>query len=388
MSDSKKSGHTEPLITDTIKERRPSKTERLIGNLSEPVIGGKTEPLTMLDDESAQTKATRTEKIAGDALRETIRSGTAPIAALQDIDELDVSLPPIETEKLASPVIKSGTIPLGNTVQESIRQSQATPQMQAAVNTKSAPPSSGRVVIEFRNVTKYYGRERVLDNISFEVRESTQLGLIGPGGCGKSLILKILCGLVKPDKGEVFVDGYNVNRLTEIELGEYRKKVGMLFQNYALFDFMTVEENIAFPMENSGKFRKEEISARVDDILAKIALPHVHKNFPRELSGGMKKRVTFARAVINDPPIIFYDDPTMGLDPVTSSKIFRMLNDFKVSKNTTSICITHDLEGARDTCDRWLLMDKGRAIFNGTTSEIEACNIRFVRQFWQGTLDI
>lgn len=243
-------------------------------------------------------------------------------------------------------------------------------------------------MIEVKNVSKWYGRELVLDDVSFKVEEGTQLGLIGPGGAGKSLIVKILCGLVKPDKGEVFVDGHNVNRLTELELVEYRKKVGMLFQNYALFDFMTVEENIAFPMQNSGKFSDEEIVERVDNILERIALPHVHKNYPRELSGGMKKRVTFARAVINNPPILFYDDPTMGLDPVTSSKIFLMLNEFKRTQNTTSICITHDLEGARDTCDAWLLMDHGRAIFHGTTAEIESCDIRFVQQFWQGTLEV
>lgn len=244
------------------------------------------------------------------------------------------------------------------------------------------------MMIEVRNITKMYGRERVLDDVSFTVKEGTQLGLIGPGGAGKSLIVKILCGLVKPDAGDVFVDGHNVNRLTDLELAEYRKKVGMLFQNYALFDFMTVEENISFPLENAGKLTEGEIRERVDDILGRIALPNVHKQYPRELSGGMKKRVTFARAVINRPPILFYDDPTMGLDPVTSSKIFLMLNEFKQTQNTTSICITHDLEGALDTCDEWLLMDHGRVIFNGTTADFEACDIRFVRQFWQGTLEV
>lgn len=243
-------------------------------------------------------------------------------------------------------------------------------------------------MIEVRNVTKMYGRERVLDDVSFTVEEGTQLGLIGPGGAGKTLLVKILCGLVLPDKGDVFVDGHNVNRLSDLELVEYRKKVGMLFQNYALFDFMTVEENIAFPMQNSGKFSEDEMKERIDNILEKIALPHVHKQYPRELSGGMKKRVTFARAVINNAPILFYDDPTMGLDPVTSSKIFLMLNEFKRTQNTTSICITHDLEGALDTCDTWALLDHGRLIFHGTTSEIEACDTLFVKQFWQGTLEV
>lgn len=243
-------------------------------------------------------------------------------------------------------------------------------------------------MIELKNVTKYYGRERVLSNVSLSVPEGTQLGLIGPGGSGKSLIVKILCGLVLPDEGEVFVNGINVNRLSNIEMVEYRKSVGMLFQNYALFDFMTVEENISFPLINAKRFSDEEIRERVDSILARVDLPTIHKNYPRELSGGMKKRVTFARAVVNKPPIIYYDDPTMGLDPVTSSKIFLMLDEFKKTQNTTSICITHDLSGARESCDTWVLLDHGKVIFSGTTDEMENCETTFVKQFWHGTLDV
>lgn len=241
-------------------------------------------------------------------------------------------------------------------------------------------------MIELRNVTKYYGRELVLDNVNLKLGAGRQLGLIGPGGAGKSLIVKILCGLVMPDKGDVFVDGVHVNKLSQVEMVNYRRGVGMLFQNYALFDFMTVEENIAFPMRNAG-VAEDEIKERVDAILARVDLPTIHKNFPNELSGGMKKRVTFARAVVNLPPIIFYDDPTMGLDPVTSSKIFIMLDEFKRTQNTTSICITHDLMGARSIIDEWALIDKGRIVFTGTTEEIEASTESFVRQFWHGDLD-
>lgn len=242
-------------------------------------------------------------------------------------------------------------------------------------------------MIELKNVTKFYGREKVLDNVSFRVPVGTQMGLIGPGGSGKSLIAKLLCGLVKPDSGQVIVDGSVVNELSELEMTEYRKGVGMLFQNYALFDFMTVEENISFPLINARKFGAEEIRAKVDHILARVDLPTIHNNYPRELSGGMKKRVTFARAVVNQPPIIFYDDPTMGLDPVTSSKIFMMLDEFKRVQNTTSICITHDIIGARDICDSWMLLDNGRVIFHGSTEDFDNCSLSFVRQFWHGTLD-
>lgn len=243
------------------------------------------------------------------------------------------------------------------------------------------------MMIELKNVTKYYGRECVLNNVSLSVAEGTQLGLIGPGGAGKSLLVKILCGLVRPDSGQVIVDGIEVQTLNNIKMAEYRTRVGMLFQNYALFDFMNVEDNIAFPMRNARQLNEDEIQGRVSDILARVDLPNIRKNFPNQLSGGMKKRVTFARAVVNRPPIIFYDDPTMGLDPVTSSKIFNMLDEFKRTQNTTSICITHDLPGARDICDAWALLDKGRLIFYGTTEEIENSDDSFVRQFWRGTLD-
>lgn len=242
-------------------------------------------------------------------------------------------------------------------------------------------------MISARNITKFHGRECVLDDVSLEVAEGHQLALIGPGGAGKSLLVKIIAALVRPEAGEVEVAGQRMLDLDEVELAQARAGMGMLFQNYALFDFMTVEENIGFPLVRGGKHTPEEIAERVADLLDQVDLPGIQKQYPRELSGGMKKRVTFARAVIHEPPILFYDDPTAGLDPVTSSKIFILLDRMKRERGVTSIVITHDILGVRDICDEFAMLDKGRLIFRGSREEIENSDIRFVQQFWRGESD-
>jgi phospholipid/cholesterol/gamma-HCH transport system ATP-binding protein len=242
-------------------------------------------------------------------------------------------------------------------------------------------------VITARNITKFLGREKVLDDVSLEVSEGTQLALIGPGGAGKSLLVKIIAALVRPEAGEVEVAGERMLDLDEIGLARVRANMGMLFQNYALFDFMTVEENIAFPLVRAGKLTEAEIRDRVAELLEQVDLPGIQERYPRELSGGMKKRVTFARAVIHEPPILFYDDPTAGLDPVTSSKIFILLDRMKSERGVTSIVITHDILGVRDICDEFAMLNQGRLVFRGTRDEIEASEIRFVQQFWRGESD-
>lgn len=242
-------------------------------------------------------------------------------------------------------------------------------------------------MITVENITKFHERECVLNDVSLTVREGTQLALIGPGGAGKSLLLKIIAALVRPEHGTVHVDGEDMLALNEVELARARGKMGMLFQNYALFDFMNVEENIAFPLRQIGEMPDAEIKERVADLLYQVDLPGIQHQFPNELSGGMKKRVTFARAIIHEPPILFYDDPTAGLDPVTSSKIFILLDRMKRERGVTSIVITHDILGVRDICDDFVLLDKGELIFRGTRDEIEASEIRFVQQFWRGESD-
>lgn len=236
-------------------------------------------------------------------------------------------------------------------------------------------------------ISKSHQGRPVLRDISFEVSAGTNLGLIGPGGCGKTVLLKIICGLIRPDRGKVLIDGVDVLSLKETELAELRRRLGMLFQNYALFDFMNVSENIAFPLRQEGVAEEPEIQQRVGALLEEIGLPTAAHKFPNELSGGMKKRVSFARAVIRTPPILFYDDPTAGLDPVTSSKIFGLLTRMKADHGTTSITVSHDIDGIKDICENFVMLDRGRLIFYGSRDEIATSDIRLVRQFWDGFSD-
>lgn len=239
-------------------------------------------------------------------------------------------------------------------------------------------------MIRVEGVTKYYFGRKVLDDVSIVVPDGTNLGLIGPGGSGKTLLLKIICGLVEPDEGRVLINDVHVHSLSVTELAELRFGIGMLFQNYALFDFMNVEDNIAFPLRQEGKLLEDEIAKKVASILDRIDLPHIGKQYSNELSGGMKKRVSFARAVIPEPPIIFYDDPTAGLDPVTSSKIFLLLAHIRDTLGTTSMTVSHDIEGLKPICDHFAMIDQGAIVFHGSRDEIERADIPIVRQFWDG----
>lgn len=242
-------------------------------------------------------------------------------------------------------------------------------------------------MIRIDHVSKLHSGRPVLEDISLEIPEGTNLGLIGPGGAGKSLLLKIVTGLVEPDGGETFIGETRVQGLGAQDLAQLRFDIGMLFQNYALFDFMNVADNIAFPLRQRGELGDEEIQRKVQEILEQVDLPGIGHQYPNELSGGMKKRVSFARAVIPEPPIVFYDDPTAGLDPVTSSKIFLLLKKMRDERGVTSITISHDIEGIKDICDDFALLDRGQLKFWGSRAEIESSEIPLVRQFWQGYSD-
>jgi phospholipid/cholesterol/gamma-HCH transport system ATP-binding protein len=253
--------------------------------------------------------------------------------------------------------------------------------------TLASALAAGEAMIRVEGVTKYYLGATVLDDVSLEIPKGSNLGLMGPGGAGKSLLLKIIAGLVEPDRGRVFVDGHDVGKLDAHKLADLRFGIGMVFQNYALFDSMNVGENIAFPLRQRGGVPEEEIQERVREQLQLVGLPGIAHQFPRELSGGMKKRVSFCRAVIPAPPMLFYDDPTAGLDPVTSSKIFIHLRRMQTDGGTTAITISHDIDGIKPICDRFALLDHGRLVFHGTRPEIEASDDHLVRQFWDGFSD-
>jgi phospholipid/cholesterol/gamma-HCH transport system ATP-binding protein len=239
-------------------------------------------------------------------------------------------------------------------------------------------------MIEIRDISKTHKGQQVLSDIDISVGEGTNLGLIGPGGAGKSLLLKIVTGLVEPDAGTVTIWGEDVHELSETELAKLHADIGMLFQNYALFDSMTVFGNIAFPLRRDGDLTKTEIDARVNELLEMIDLPGIGGQYPNELSGGMKKRVSFARAVVQKPPLVFYDDPGAGLDPVTSSKIFRLLEQMKESRGTTSITVSHDLAGMKDICDEFAMLHDGELRLVGDRDAFETTDSEIVKRFWQG----
>ncbi len=242
-------------------------------------------------------------------------------------------------------------------------------------------------MIRATGISKSFKGQVVLDDVSVEVRRGHVLGLIGPGGAGKSLLIKIMCGLVEPDKGQVLVGDDDIAELDFSALARLRERFGMLFQNYALFDFMTVGENVAFPLEQRGDVAADEIRRRVAERLSDVQLGGIEALFPRELSGGMKKRVALARATIAAAPILLYDDPTAGLDPVTSSKIFELIDHLHDHEGATVIA-GHDIDRMAAVCDEWLMIYEGRIRFRGDTAAAKRSEDPIVRTFFQGGEDL
>jgi phospholipid/cholesterol/gamma-HCH transport system ATP-binding protein len=239
-------------------------------------------------------------------------------------------------------------------------------------------------VISATGLTRSFGSDRVLDGIDLRAEPGEILGIIGPGGAGKSLLLKMLCGLMTPDGGRIEVDGQDIASLDGGEMSKIREKFGMLFQNYALFDFMNVGDNIAFPLRQRGEITESEIVDRVNERLGQVDLPGAHALFPRELSGGMKKRVALARATIAEAPYLLYDDPTAGLDPVTSSKIFGLITQLHRSESIT-IIVSHDVDRMIPVCHRWIMIYDGLVRFRGNIEEAMASDDEVVRTFFDGS---
>lgn len=228
---------------------------------------------------------------------------------------------------------------------------------------------------------------RVLDGVSLHVPNACLYGLIGPGASGKSVLLKMIVGLMRPDAGSIVVDGVDVTTASDLELQSMRLKFGMLFQNNALFDHMTVADNIAFPLRRLTDLADSQIGQRVSERLEAVTLAGFEERFPAGLSGGQKKRVGVARATITHSPIVLYDEPAAGLDPVTSQKIFELLRDEQRASGATVIMVSSDLDRLLTVTDRVGMMYKGRLIFDGTTDEAKTSTEPYVRQFVHGLVD-
>lgn len=242
-------------------------------------------------------------------------------------------------------------------------------------------------MIKIENLHKQFGNLVVLDGVSFEVPEGQTFVILGRSGTGKSVLLKCIVRLLEPDSGKIFVDGKNILELSHKELSELRKEIGFLFQSAALYDSMSVRENLAFPLLRHTNLNEEEIESKVMEMLRLVGLEEAIDKMPSELSGGMKKRIGLARALILHPKIMLYDEPTTGLDPVTSKEIAKLILDMQRKFKMTNIVVTHDMVVALSTADKILLLDKGKFIFEGTPDELVNSKLEISHKFLSTTLD-
>ena len=248
-------------------------------------------------------------------------------------------------------------------------------------------PPGAAAAIRITEVHKSFGRRRVLAGASLEVARGARLGLIGPAAAGKSVLCKLACGLEQPDRGTVEVLGEAIAGRTEASLGPLRRRIGMLFQSYALFDFLTVEENVAFPLEQRGGHAPEAIAARVAARLRAVGLAGSERKLVTELSGGMKKRVGIARATVADPELVIYDEPSAGLDPVTTQKIYDLLAADHARTGATVLAVSSDVVALAQFVDEIAFVYRGRVAYRGPAAGIADAPDPVVRQFVRGELE-
>ena len=239
-------------------------------------------------------------------------------------------------------------------------------------------------MIEVLKLSKSFAGRTVLHEVDLTVEEGTTLVVIGRSGCGKSVVLKHLIGLLKPDSGQVLVDGDDIVGFPERKLTAVRRKIGMLFQSAALFDSMSVEANLAFPLREQGMKDEQEIDARVAEALDMVELAGEQLKMPADLSGGMRKRVGLARTIVGRPRCVLYDEPTTGLDPITSDSINHLIRRLQRRLGVTSIVVTHDMKTAFHCADRVALLHEGRVHFDGSVEGLKASTDPVITDFIVG----
>lgn len=242
-------------------------------------------------------------------------------------------------------------------------------------------------MIEVRDLKKSFGNHRILDGVTFRIEKGESIVIIGRSGGGKSVLLKHLIGLLMPDAGEVLVANENIVGMNERQLLRIRHKFGMLFQGAALFDSMTVAENVAFAFRRERKMPEKEIAQKVTETLEMVELSGIENKKPSELSGGMKKRVGLARAIIYQPEIILYDEPTTGLDPIVSDSIDQLIIRVRDRLQATSVVVTHDMRTARRVGHRILMLHNKKIYTAGTPDEVFSSQDPIVRRFIDGVSD-
>lgn len=242
-------------------------------------------------------------------------------------------------------------------------------------------------MIEVRNLQKSFGANKVLDDVNFQIEKGESVVIIGRSGGGKSVLIKHLIGLLKPDAGKVLIEGEDIVAMGERELLRIRRKFGMLFQGAALFDSMTVAQNVGFAFRENKTLGEKEIARRVAEVLDVVDLPGTENKAPAELSGGMRKRVGLARAIIYEPQIILYDEPTTGLDPIVSDSIDQLILRVRDRLKVTTVVVTHDMRSARRLGQRIMMLHNQKIYATGTPDEIFASQDPVVRRFVEGVSD-
>jgi len=255
------------------------------------------------------------------------------------------------------------------------------------MSSKVAKPGSNKDIplVQVKSLSKSFGKQVVLKEISLEVGQGETLSVLGRSGTGKSVLLKLIIGLHKPDSGSIRVNGEEVTKLGLKELNEVRKKVGFLFQQAALYDSLSIEENVAFPLRRHSNMSEEESRKRVRELLASVGMEKDAHKLPGELSGGMQKRVGLARALALEPDILLFDEPTAGLDPITAAEIDDLILRLQKEKRMTSVVVTHDIHSARAVSDRVALMRDGQVLIEGTFADLQKSRDPFVMQFLEGS---
>jgi phospholipid/cholesterol/gamma-HCH transport system ATP-binding protein len=238
--------------------------------------------------------------------------------------------------------------------------------------------------VKLKNVRKSFGDQTVLGGIDLTVENGEIMTVLGRSGTGKSVLLKLLIGLEKPDAGSIRIDDREITELNTKDLNEVRQRIGFLFQQAALYDSMTIEENVEFPLMRHTHLSPAERRKHARELLRGVGMEEDMDKLPAQLSGGMKKRAGLARALALDPDILMFDEPTAGLDPVTSAEIDALILDLKKKRDITAIVVTHDIRSARHISDRLVTLDEGKIVAEGTFAELEKSKHPMVRKFFSG----
>jgi phospholipid/cholesterol/gamma-HCH transport system ATP-binding protein len=258
--------------------------------------------------------------------------------------------------------------------------------MDAAQQIATQPPTAGEgenaPAVAVEDLHKSFGTQNVLNGVSLNVNRGETLAVLGRSGTGKSVLLRIIIGLQEPDSGSVRIHGQEITGLSLDQLGEIRKKMGFLFQHAALYDSLTVEQNVAFPLQHHKKeMSKSEQSDRARHLLAEVGMDGHFEKMPSDISGGMQKRVGLARALALDPDVLLLDEPTAGLDPISSAEIDELVLKLQEEHHMASVVVTHDLHSAKTIADRLALLDKAKVVIEGSFEDLQKSDIEFVKEF-------